>query len=107
MLAKSIRPSSSPIGGMTMPSTRSVTILPNAAPMMTPTARSMTLPRARKWRNSFQTFVIAASAYCLLDFDLHPELDDPFRRQAEEGGCPYRVARHQHEQLLAPDRHAA
>jgi hypothetical protein len=27
--------------------------LPNAAPMITPTARSMTLPRAMKSRNSF------------------------------------------------------
>jgi hypothetical protein len=35
------------------PSTSVVTILPNAAPMMTPTARSMTLPRAMNSRKLF------------------------------------------------------
>src|SRR5687767_13670960 len=48
-----MRPSSSPSGGISTPSTSVVTILPNAAPMITPTARSMTLPRAMKSRNSF------------------------------------------------------
>ena len=38
---------------MTMSLTSDVTILPNAAPMMTPTARSMTLPRAANCLNSF------------------------------------------------------
>ena len=37
---------------MMMLSTRLVTILPKAAPMITPTARSTTLPRAMKARNS-------------------------------------------------------
>src|SRR5258706_8971404 len=37
-------PSSRPIGGMSTFSTRDATILPNAAPMITPTARSTTGP---------------------------------------------------------------
>src|SRR5215218_6818421 len=49
---KSTRPSRRPMGGMITPSTRVVTILPKAAPMMTPTARSITFPRAMKSRNS-------------------------------------------------------
>src|ERR1043166_4558169 len=52
-LAKSTWPRRSPIGGMMIPSTIDVTILPNAAPMTRPTARSMALPRAMNWRNSF------------------------------------------------------
>ena len=40
------------MGGMTTWSTRLVTILPKAPPMITPTARSTTLPRAMKARNS-------------------------------------------------------
>ena len=51
-LEKSTRPSTRPSGGISTPSTSVVTILPNAAPMITPTARSMTLPRAMKSRNS-------------------------------------------------------
>src|SRR4051812_20536729 len=42
-----------PIGGMMTPSTSVVTIFPNAAPMITPTARSTTLPRAMNSLNSF------------------------------------------------------
>ena len=38
-----------PIGGMMMFSTSAETILPNAAPMTTPTARSMTLPLIGKF----------------------------------------------------------
>jgi hypothetical protein len=41
------------MGGIRIPSTSVVTILPKAAPMITPTARSMTFPRAMKSRNSF------------------------------------------------------
>src|SRR4029450_6306325 len=48
-----MRPSARPIGGIRTPSTSVVTILPKAAPMMTPTARSITFPRAMKSRNSF------------------------------------------------------
>src|SRR5436190_554208 len=42
-----------PIGGITTSLTSEVTTFPNAAPMMTPTARSMTLPRAANCLNSF------------------------------------------------------
>src|SRR5687767_5961404 len=42
-----------PSGGMMIPSTTVVTILPNAAPITTATARSMTLPRAMNSRKSF------------------------------------------------------
>src|SRR5436190_22291803 len=50
--AKSIPPMARPMGGMITWSTRLVTILPKAPPMITPTARSMTLPRARNSLNS-------------------------------------------------------
>src|SRR6185503_14559505 len=46
-------PSSRPIGGIRMSLTREVTIVPNAAPMITPTARSTTLPRMMNVLNSF------------------------------------------------------
>src|ERR1700739_847445 len=41
-----------PIGGMIMSCTREETIFPNAAPMMKPTARSITLPRMANSLNS-------------------------------------------------------
>src|SRR6185437_13758672 len=50
---KSTRARMSPKGGMTMSLTSDVTILPKAAPMMTPMARSTTLPRMANSRNSF------------------------------------------------------
>src|SRR5215216_2641919 len=62
MLAKSMRPVKRPTTGIRMPSTSEVTILVKAAPMTTPTARSMTLPRAMKSRNSLtkpELFAIA------------------------------------------------
>src|SRR5688572_10103122 len=40
-----------------MPSTSEVTILPNAAPMITATAKSITLPRAINSLNSFDIFI--------------------------------------------------
>src|SRR5688572_919418 len=57
-LEKSTRASSSPSGGMMMPSTRLVTIFPNAAPITTATARSMTFPRLMKSRNSLITSLL-------------------------------------------------
>src|SRR5690606_1076287 len=45
-------PVATPTSGMTMPSTSAVTILPNAAPMTTATARSTTLPLAMNSLNS-------------------------------------------------------
>src|SRR3954471_20249071 len=51
-LAKSTLPSIRPIGGMMTSSTSEVMILPKAAPMITPTARSRTLPRTASSLNS-------------------------------------------------------
>ena len=45
-------PVRTPTSGMMMPSTSDETILPNAAPMTTPTARSSTLPLAMNSLNS-------------------------------------------------------
>src|SRR6185437_12466775 len=53
MEEKSTWPSSSPIGGMMMSLTSELTILPKAAPMITPMARSTTLPRMMNARKSF------------------------------------------------------
>jgi hypothetical protein len=43
-----------PIGGIRMSATSDDTILPNAAPITTPTARSTTLPRMAKALNSLR-----------------------------------------------------
>src|SRR5215471_6981947 len=45
----------SPIGGMITSCTNDDTIFPNAPPMITPTARSMTLPRIANSLNSLNT----------------------------------------------------
>src|SRR5271167_1037174 len=66
--SKSTLPSTRPIGGMTTCATRLVTILPNAAPMITPTARSMTLPRAMNSRNSLSMVTGASAAAANLGF---------------------------------------
>jgi hypothetical protein len=50
---KSTFPRAKPMGGMMTPSTSDVTILPNAAPITTATARSITFPRAMNSLNSF------------------------------------------------------
>src|SRR5689334_8788886 len=52
---KSRPPVTRPIGGITTWSTSTLTMLLKAAPMITPTARSMTLPRAMNSRNSPMT----------------------------------------------------
>src|SRR6185312_4243674 len=57
MLEKSTPPVTTPIGGMMMSSTSDLTMVEKAAPMMTPTAMSMTLPRSA---NSLNSFSIAA-----------------------------------------------
>ena len=49
---KSMPPIARPMGGMITLSTSAVTILPNDAPITTPTARSMTFPRIAKVLNS-------------------------------------------------------
>src|SRR3954469_12874124 len=61
-----------PIGGMTISFTSDVTILPNAAPIIRPTARSTTFPRAANSRNSFISdigvpFQFPVSSYQLRD----------------------------------------
>jgi hypothetical protein len=55
---KSGWPPSIPITGVMRSLTRESTTAPKAAPMMTPTARSMTLPRATKSRNPFSMPVL-------------------------------------------------
>jgi hypothetical protein len=53
-LLKSMPPISKPSGGMITSLTSEETILPKALPMMTPTARSMTLPLMAKALKSCQ-----------------------------------------------------
>src|SRR5690606_4668743 len=50
----SIPPSNIPIGGITMSFTKEATILPNAPPIITATARSTTLPLIANSLNSFR-----------------------------------------------------
>src|SRR5690349_22628383 len=54
---KSMPPTSNPSGGMTTSATADDTILPNAAPMMMPTAMSTTLPRTANALNSWIIFM--------------------------------------------------
>ena len=61
---------SRPIGGMTTSSTSPVTILPKAPPMMTPTARSTTLPRAMNSRNSLRMDMVSPLGMLLGSDDL-------------------------------------
>ena len=65
-LEKSAFPSSNPIGGIMTPSTSDVTILPNAAPITTATARSITFPRAMNSLNSFHMDISPVIADCQL-----------------------------------------
>ena len=60
-LEKSIPPMARPIGGMITFSTSEVTILPKAAPITTPTARSTTLPRMA---NSLNSLIIPMTHSC-------------------------------------------
>src|SRR5213079_914257 len=61
LLEKSSPPVSKPIGGIRISFTSEVMILPNAAPMMTPTARSMALPLIANSLNSFHMFLIPSN----------------------------------------------
>src|SRR5438552_1984233 len=65
---------SSPKGGMTMSLTNEVTILPKAAPMMTPIAKSTTLPRMANSRNSLS---IVSLLYCPRAASLAHDLAPP------------------------------
>jgi hypothetical protein len=58
LFEKSNPPVSMLIGGMTTSFTNEVTIAPNAAPMITPTARSTALPLIANVLNSSQIFFI-------------------------------------------------
>jgi hypothetical protein len=72
-LEKSTLPNSKPMGGMMMSFTSEVTILLNAAPMMTPIARSMTLPLIANSLNSLSIFIslfTSLPACCLIKTEL-------------------------------------
>src|SRR6266446_4453064 len=60
LFEKSSPPVTKPIGGIRISFTSDVTILPNAAPTMTPTARSMALPLAANSLNSFHMWLISS-----------------------------------------------
>ncbi|EJK89299.1 hypothetical protein UUU_39220 [Klebsiella pneumoniae subsp. pneumoniae DSM 30104 = JCM 1662 = NBRC 14940] len=55
---KSIPPINRPSGGIIISATSDETILPNAAPMITPTAKSTTFPRIANSRNSFKKLIL-------------------------------------------------
>src|SRR3954464_1591889 len=60
-----------PIDGMTMSATREETILPKAVPMITPTARSTTLPLIANSRNSLTMLIRSPRSldFLIADFD--------------------------------------
>ena len=58
MSEKSMPPVINPIGGMMISLTSDVTMLPKAAPMITPTARSNALPFTANSLNSLMIFMI-------------------------------------------------
>jgi hypothetical protein len=79
---KSTLPTSWPIGGISTSSTSDVTIFPNAAPMITPTAKSMTLPRMANSLNSFSTDVLLyfiRSRHSTAQADSHSKVGCLFR----------------------------
>ena len=65
-LEKSIPPVTVPIRGIRILSTSEETILPNAAPIITPTAISNTLPRIAKSLNSFKILLILKFLFKLI-----------------------------------------
>jgi hypothetical protein len=75
MLEKSTPPVTTPIGGMMMSSTSDLTMVEKAAPMITPTAMSITLPRSA---NSLNSFSIAAFLLTL---------SEPYRQEASSLPC--------------------
>src|SRR5882672_8029392 len=60
LFEKSSPPVTKPIGGIRISFTSEVTILPKAAPMMTPTARSIALPLTANSLNSFHMWLISS-----------------------------------------------
>src|SRR5689334_6612976 len=68
---KSIAPRPSPITGMKTSLTSDVTILPNAAPMITAIARSSTFPRRMNFLNSANMFaLLSRSVYLVTIFGM-------------------------------------
>src|SRR5258706_1307550 len=61
-------PTRTPISSMMMSATNDETILPKAAPMITPTARSTTLPLTANSRNSFSQPLMGRSASWIRNF---------------------------------------
>ena len=59
MSVKVMPPTSSPMGGMITSFTTEETIFPNAAPIIIPTARSITLPFIAKSLNSFIMLILS------------------------------------------------
>jgi hypothetical protein len=66
---KSTFPNSRPIGGMMTSSTRDLTMVPKAAPMMMPTAMSATLPHIANSLNSLNMIILLSLMMsCLLSY---------------------------------------
>src|SRR5512143_448016 len=93
MLEKSRPPVTRPMTGMIRSLTSESTILPNAPPMITPTARSTTLPLTANSRNS-----------------LANDMEPPVRRAALHrrfaalsGADPHHLLDGGHEDLAVPD----
>src|ERR1700712_1494536 len=71
-LVKSIPPVIQPMSGISTLSVREVTILPNAAPMITPTARSSTFPREMNVLNSVSMVIFGRSLHLSREFFARP-----------------------------------
>src|SRR6201996_193082 len=79
-LAKSTPPSASPIGGMITSLTREVTMPVKDAPMITPTARSRTLPRTANFLNSsnmFNAALLKCGARLMPGADANKRIEQP------------------------------
>src|ERR1700759_1087201 len=96
--------------GMMMSPTSEVTMAPNAAPMMTPTARSTTLPFIANSRNSFSTIDLHSShkqcaQYSVTRHEVSKRLfsvDQPgmHHRAADRGPGGFGDRHHRQAQLL-------
>src|SRR4030088_1554538 len=64
LLTRSMPPVNRLMTGMMRSATRESTIFPNAAPMITPTARSTTLPLTANSRNSFMIDMVPPCLRC-------------------------------------------
>src|SRR6185295_15344116 len=107
--AKSTLPSASPIGGMITSSTSDFTMVPNAPPMMIPTARSSTFPRMTKalnslsiegpgWRFTGYTSRPTPAQQPVLLYNLVLDLD------REPGRTPFREPSGEHPDVAEPPR---